>query len=200
MSFRSTPAFPPHRPAAFTLSVVFLAASLLAGCSSSSEDASVDDGYSGPCLELTPAGPPVAGTVTLEASSGSTCDLLEVDVMVTDVSDVFSVNFQLTFDPSVATFDGYSTSGSFLGAAPDLGEFVLNRSPDTVLVSLAQLSRTGADATGTEPVIRLTFLRAADTGSADISFTSGEMMATQPPPRTMLDLQWLGGLLDVILV
>ena len=199
MSFRSTPAFPPHRPAAFTLAVVFLAASLLAGCSSSSENASVEEGYSGPCLELTPAGAPATETVTMQEGAGSTCDILEVDVMVTDVSDVINVNFQLTFDSSVVTFDGYSTSGSFLGSAPDLMEFVETPNPDTVIVSLTQILRTGGDATGTEPVIRLTFLRAADTGSADISFTGGAMLVAQPRGTT-LDLEWFGGLLNVILI
>jgi len=199
MSFRSTPAFPPHRPAAFTLAVVFLAASLLAGCSSSSENASAEEGYSGPCLELTPAAAPATETVTMQEGAGSTCDILEVDVMVTDVADVINVNFQLTFDSSVMTFDGYSTTGSFLGSAPDVMEFVETPNPDTVLGSLTQILRTGADATGTEPVIRLTFLRAADTGSADISFTGGDMMVAQPRGTT-LDLEWFGGLLNVILI
>jgi len=199
MRIRNTRA-PLYGPTAFRLILAILfVVGTLAGCGSSSEDSGNDD-FSGPCLALTPSGVPGTGTVTLEEGSDSTCDDLEIDVMVTDVTDVFAVAFEFTYDSNFVTYQGYSTSGSFLGSGPTVPVLEEFLDANRIGIGMGRLSQTGVNATGTELLIHLHFKREQDSGTANVAFGAAAILGSETPPLPKAGIDWFGGLLGVIIL
>jgi hypothetical protein len=67
-----------------------------------------------PCLSFVGAQAPAAGRVVARLATGGSCSARAVEIVVTDVSDVFGAQFTLTFDASKISYAGASSQGSFL--------------------------------------------------------------------------------------
>ena len=50
------------------------------------------------CAAFTAAAAPAAGTVVLQNTANSTCNLVVVDVVITDVTDVFTASFDMNYN------------------------------------------------------------------------------------------------------
>ena len=84
------------------LGAVLVGASVTLACSGG--DAAGGAPLNGSCLDLAGSAP-TQEAVSL-AKGTSSCDMLAVDVVVTDVTDVFASSFTLNYDDSLARYEG----------------------------------------------------------------------------------------------
>lgn len=109
--FRSVnPATRRPRRAAFLAPAVTLLLLVGQGCGG--------DGGSGvsenACIEFTAASSSASGNVITRASADSTCSLLVLEVVATGIDDVWALSTSVSYDSTIAAFDGWSTDGSIL--------------------------------------------------------------------------------------
>jgi hypothetical protein len=141
---------------------------------------------------------PNPGANTVSAAEGSTSgDLVAVVINVTDVADVYGAAFDLTYDPNMATYVGYS-GGDLLGPQGSTADYFVNEPQQGELVVYATLlgDVPGVDAVGTVKLIELTF-RVEQEGSSALAFQLAGLLENQDPdPVPILGISWSGGTLD----
>ena len=173
--------------------VIVLCSGLACGCGGSG---AVIDGAQ--CVGFDAAGVAASNTVTLQESAASSCDTAAVDVMVTDIADVYASSFTLIYDPAIAGYAGYSTSGSFLAADGASLQVFEDDQPDRVTIGLTRLgSNVGMNAVGAQFMVRLLFSRRAASGAAAVSFQDLQLLGSETPPQAKSGYQSLGGTLVV---
>jgi hypothetical protein len=149
-------------------------------------------------------GSPATSGEVVSQSGGSTCGEVAVELMITDVSEVFAVDFTVNYDPGLFTFEGVDTAGSLLtsdGATVQVLEGVPNGS---VLVGVSRVNpAAGIPATpGTFRLLTLRFGKVADSGSGGVTFTNPKILdAGDPvngiPPTLVPNIDWSGGTLRI---
>ena len=151
-----------------------------------------------PNLVFVPASAPASGAVTLASGGGSTGDLAVIDIEVTDVMDVHTASFTLTYDSGVVGFIDFDTAGSHLGSdGTQLQAIVQENSPGTLTVGLTRLGATGIEFNGTEPLISIHFSRVAATGTSSLDFVNSDLLDATAPPQPIPGIQWFGGSFQV---
>ncbi len=148
-----------------------------------------------PCLAFQGAALPAPDTVVAQSGGSSTCDLMVVDLTVTDVNDLFAANFVVTYPSSVVRFSSASELGSVLAAD---GAALSLQSSETTLgnltIGITRLNETtGVNAVGGNLLVRLNFVRAATSGSGVISFGQNELLDSSQPPAVIPGITWSGG-------
>lgn len=148
-----------------------------------------------PCIEFTPGSGSASGNVTSRVAGGSTCDVIGVDLYVTDVDDVFAADFTVAYDTTVVSFVGFSATGSFLASDGAQVETLVNSSqPGRVVVGMTRLGvTTGIDVVGSRLLARVTFRRETDAGSGFLTYSSEALFDSQTPPQEIPGVQWFGG-------
>ena len=142
-----------------------------------------------PCIQFTPAAVPAPQTVTAVEGLGSGCDVVVIDLVVTDVDDLFGTKFDLTFDQTKVVLATVSTTTSVLTSdgAPLLRQ-VTTIATGHVHVALTRSQvTTGVPVVGGGNLATLTFLRSATGGSTPLNFTDAELLdpgtqQTEPAP------------------
>ena len=170
---------------------------LLAGCSTNEESADV---LTGPCLDFAPSASPTSASVVARKGAGSTCDLLEIDFVITDVQDVSSVSFDVSYDHGVASLQDVSQDGSFLGSGLNIQLLTENVAKGELQVGAGRIDLTGVDATGTQHVLTLTFQRVASSGSGSLTVSNGVILGSGNPPVPKSGITWGGGTTFVLLL
>jgi hypothetical protein len=128
----------------------------------------------------------------------STCDMLAIDVMVTDVNDVFASSFTLNYDESLARFEQSSTSGSLLASDGTTVQILEDAQTGRVTIGLTRLGvSTGVNAVGTQRLVTLMFSTVADAGDAGITFSNQAILGSETPPVEKTSVAWVGGTLLV---
>ena len=169
---------------------------LLPGCKGSSDNMVVP---AAACLEFSAIVGPSAGSVTLEEASNSTCDVLSLTVMITDVADIFASSFVVEFDPAIATYTALSISSSFLGSDGATVEVLADEQPGSVSIGLTRLgSNSGIDVVGTRELVTLVFSKVATNGSGSVTFTNGVLLGSETPPQSKTGVSWSGGMMLVM--
>jgi hypothetical protein len=138
------------------------------------------------CLEFNASNSPASGEVAAREAVGSTCDRIVVELIITDVNDIFGFQIDFTYDDSVVSYDGFSTSGSILVNDGATLLVVTDPDPATVPFSISA-ARPGAasgsvDATGQHRLIRVFFRRLVESGTSSLAFTEGRLFNVDPPP------------------
>ena len=152
------------------------------------------------CIAFQSSAAPTPSTAVARQATGSVCGTVIVEIVLTGVTDVFAVDFQVSFDASVASYDGHSFFGSHFisdGAVPQVLESV---QPGLVSLSMTRLNpSTGIDFVGTQPVVRLIFSMPAGSGAASggLSFTNTSVLGSETPPQPKPGIQWFGGTLQI---
>lgn len=148
-----------------------------AGCSGGEDEPSV------PCLSasFTPAiGAIVPGDVFLGEMT-STCTSVEVSVIVSDLSGIFTVGFDLSYPASVVRYDSYATGPLLFKNSPTNSPFFLvtNSGSGLLQVSATRLSPdAGVAAVGNEILMTLKFSKVASgTGAIDFNDGAGSQIA-----------------------
>ena len=123
---------------------------------------------------------PAAGDVSL-ASSSASCDVVDIETRVTDLSGIFTVGFTLTYPSSAIEYQGF-TAGALLyqGNPPTAPQFfVTNPSPGTLVVS-GTLFRpdSSVSAVGSATFITFHFVRVAS-GTQNVDFNMSGSITNQ---------------------
>ena len=150
------------------------------------------------CLSFTGAQAPAAGRVVSRQGTGGGCSARFVDVVVTDVNDVFSGSFTVNFDPARVAFGSASATGTFLAAGGTQVEVVqTNPQPGSVTVGISRIgSTTGVDVAGSQVMIHLSFAPVS-AGTATLTLTSAQLFGNETPPQPKSGLTWSGGTFTV---
>lgn len=139
---------------------------------------------------FTPEAEPQADSVTL-AEEGSSADTVTLRVDVTDVSGVYGSDFELSFDPDLVVFVGWS-AGTALGTGSEVLYLTDSGTPGRVSVGASRTGPDGTDVVGSEPLVYLTF-RATDAGASVLDFESGALFEDEPPFPSIPGVAWFGG-------
>jgi hypothetical protein len=148
------------------------------------------------CVEFTAASAPAAGLVVARSATQSTCDVLVLDVVVTDVTDVFAADLEVGYDNAVLRYDGHVDTASFLGSDGAVVETIGPQSDATgsFTVGITRVNvTTGIDVTTPAVLIQLRFRRVAQSGSGSVSFPDGSLLGSEEPPVEKPGLTWRGG-------
>ncbi len=150
------------------------------------------------CLDFLAGSSPTAGMVTAQEASGSACDPVAVDVLVTDVSDIFAASFTITYDPSVARYEMLSTSGSVLGCGGTTIQALEDKQSGQATIGLTrQGAATGCDAVGSGLLVRLFFSKVGTSGSSNLTFSNTKLFGSETPPQEKPGIMWSGGTFEI---
>ena len=133
---------------------------------------------------------PDSQDVRMESGSGLG-DQRTIDVQIVDTQNVYAAGFELTYDPSLASYIGYS-AGTFLEQGGQTVSYTVSEPvPGRVLVSASRIGAIpGTGTTGTLPLIRLTF-RAEDAGASMFQFELPFLVDENLTDLT--GIEWFGG-------
>lgn len=126
-------------------------------------------------------------------SGSSNGDLVTVKIEVTDTEGVYAAAFDVTYDPDMATYVGF-TPGSLLEQGGHSPTYQLDASqPGRVVVGA---SRNGnvptVNAAGARNLINLTF-QVKQAGSAPLTYGSPQLYDGQAPPQPLPGIHWFAG-------
>ena len=147
------------------------------------------------CMTFQGTSPPTASRVVTRQGSGSQCEMLQVELVLTDVMDVEQVgDFTVDFDAAVAEYEGLSHTGSVLTSDGTNLIVLVTENPGQVTINLSRPS-TGIDFNGAGTVVRLIFSPAttAMPGASALSFSSTQIFGSETPPQEKAGIQWIGG-------
>ena len=175
---------------------LLLATVLVAGPACDEDDTT---GGSVVCVEFRPEQEPTSGAVTALMGSASTCELVLVELVVTDVDDVFGLQTTITYDTSVARLSGWSTTDSVLRSDDaEVASVVREVSSGTIELGITRVLEDGIDVTGTGTLIELFFLINRGTeGSGSFDVEQECLWGSQDPPQSKPDVACSGGTLIV---
>lgn len=151
----------------------------------------------GTCIEFTPASAPSPGTVVARKNATSSCDVLGVDLVVTDVADIFAVELTVEYDQAVVNYDGVGTSGSLLSSDGAALQVIDGGQNGRTSVSISRFSVvSGIDAVGSQLLATLIFRRPGAAGVSNLSVSAAQLFDSDAPPRPIA-AQWFGGTFTV---
>jgi len=150
------------------------------------------------CLNFTGAQAPAAGRVVARLASGGSCAARFVEIVVTDVADVFSGSFTVNFDPTKVAFGSASFQGSFLTAGGvQVNVVQTNPQPGSVTVGISRFGvASGVDVIGSQVLVRLSFAPVG-AGAATLTLANGQLFDSGTPPQPKSGLTWSGGTFQV---
>jgi hypothetical protein len=136
------------------------------------------------CVEFVPAEAPEAGKVAARAGAESTCEVAVVEIVATDIDDVFSIEADVLYDNVVVRYLGFDTEGSVLAAdGVEIVPIVSEVEGGRITLGIARRSATGIDVSGTRLLVKLFFLNnliAGSTGS--LTLTDECLRGSEEPP------------------
>jgi hypothetical protein len=128
--------------------------------------------------------------------------VVNVLVTATDVDDFFGSGLRVTYDPSVARFESFSSTGSFLRDAPfDSGaglDFRVDSSTPGVLVIVATRlqnaggTASGVDVSGTRTLLSLQFRLLLNTAGSPVNLPAAQR-EVRDSQGNALALTWHAG-------
>ena len=204
-----------QRQALILFTTLILPAMLISGCGGSSNNSPTDPPT---CMSFVPAQAPAAGLVAPQVDPASTCDILVLNMMVTNVNDLFGGGALLEFPTNLMTYTGISSAGSTLtqnGVAvevagdrpcPDAGVNwcrPVGQFNGEVTIGISRFSGVapGVNVGGTpERLLRLTFTKGAGNGTTTLDFPSDtSLFNSQIPPNNVIlpAPAWVGGTVTV---
>lgn len=152
------------------------------------------------CVTLAPSAPPGPGTVVIQNAAASTCTATRVDLVVTDVTDVFGLSTTVEYDPVTLFFAGVDTTGSVLAGGGAQLLVIREEQPlGTVTIGVSRNAATGFDVVGSGVVATLLFVP-LNPGTADLSVSTPCLTENGTPPVLIPGVACSGGMTAVIVV
>ena len=150
----------------------------------------------GACMAFVPG--PVPGTVSSIGIASGICNLVTIELQVTDVNDLFAAELTVNFDPAIVSFDGLSTAGSILeSGGSQLQVLETEVAPGNIQIGVTRLAMTGVDAVGSRRLLQLTFRSVAVSGMSSVSYSSTDLFGSETPPLPKPGITWTGGALEI---
>lgn len=166
-------------------------------CGGSSAPSSVTP--AGACLDFVPAADPAPGTVVASEGGTTTCDRLAVDLIISDVDDLFTVDFKLNFDPDVLSYAGYDHTGSVLSSDGEPVTVIDAEQDGLVSFTITRFGALldGIDVVGAQFLVRINFAREADSGVSPLSFSNERLWNSAFPLEQIHGVEWHGGTVTI---
>jgi hypothetical protein len=125
-------------------------------------------------------------------------DLITVAIQVRDADDIYGAAFDITYDPSMATYDGWAP-GTLLEQDGNVPNYAVEApQAGTIVVGASRTGNVpGVEAGKGSTLVRLTF-RVLQPGNSRISFRSASLTDNKIPPGEIVGLSWVGGSLIVV--
>jgi hypothetical protein len=175
-------------------SLVLLAA-LALSCSGGSDGGT---GLASPCLGFSPAGSAGPSTVTTREAAGSNCDVAILEIVATDVDDLFTASFTVQFDPAIVRYDGLGISDSILASDGAQVEALEQEQTGQVTVGVSRVATSsGIDVVATQVILSISFRRAAPGGATSLDYSNTNLLGSETPPQVKPGIQWVGGSLMI---
>jgi hypothetical protein len=168
--------------------------SICVGCGGSDSSSGGGTVPNPTCVEFNAAATPESDTVTSRQAINSSCDMLAVDLIVTDVDDLFTADFTFTFDPALVSYQSVSIQLSILGQdGTPLTTISKELAPGEISIAITRLggAQGGIDAVGEHFMARLFLRRLADSGATSFSYSSARFFDSQV--QVIPGVQWRGG-------
>ena len=163
---------------------------LLAACGGSTSNSGGSPTAPGPSIVFTPDRVAGANSVSMRSGAGSTASVLQVEIVATEMLNVQSVEFVLTFPSDLLRFDGFAR-GDFIGA----GAQVIPGGGGSAL-SFDILRTTPGAASGSGTIMTLTFTAAAG-GAGRFDFL--DPVAEDAFGLEISGIDWIGGAVRVVI-
>lgn len=174
------------------------------GCGGGGSGGGDDNGGVTPtatCISFSAGAGPASGTATSAKGAGSVCTTVIVEVLLTDVNDVFTVSFDAVFDPDTARYDGFSVAGSHLSSDGAALQVIETTATGQVSLGITRSNpATGINFAGSQTVVKLMFVKASgvDEGdTASLTFSNTHVLGSEQPPVEKAGITWSGGTLSV---
>ncbi len=158
------------------------------------------------CIEFLPdqTGTPADRSVVLQKNTTtSDCDEVQVDIMVTEVGDVYGAGFVIEYSGAIVAYQGFSTTGSFLEDSNVDTQIVQDGPIGSVTFSITRVqdanpaSSDGVDVTGTRLLGTLRFTSFSVGGPAELTLTNNNLFNSATPPAAITPVTWEFGSLRV---
>jgi hypothetical protein len=137
---------------------------------------------------------PNPGSLTVAMAEGAkTGATVTVDVTVTDTGGIYAAEFDISYDPDMATYEGWSP-GSLLEQNQH-GVFYQVGAPQPgqlVVVATRQGNVSGATANGTLPVIRIAF-GITEAGQSSANFQGASLRDASVGSQQIPGISWFSG-------
>jgi len=163
-------------------------------------DAGVVGSGGGAGVNFTP-GSATAGSITIQPGTISG-DSFELLITATDIPDFFGAAIRLLYDPATASFDSFSSAGSFLeGGGVSTQYEVVEFPAGDLAVGATRLQNgsgtvAGVDVTGSQTLLSLSFTATDLTTGNDFSLVMPrevEQCDGSPGGCSMFSATWAGG-------
>ena len=149
------------------------------------------------CVDFTPATDPGVGKAVARENGGS-CEEILLDLIVTDVDNLFAAEFTVTFNAALLTFQGLDATGSVLSSDGADVEVLQQPVSGSAVVGISRIdTMTGIDVVGQGKLISIRFRRFGPTGNGAVGFTGTTLLDGQAPPQAVPGIQWFGGTIVV---
>jgi len=132
-------------------------------------------------------------TMALGAASGN---LVTIEINVTGVDDLFSADFDVSYDSNQVEFVNWS-AGELLESGGNSPLYWLSAAQPglvTVAASRAEGTSGGVDVGASQTLIHLVF-RVTEVGASTVAFERATLLDAQHPPQPIPGLSWHGGTL-----
>ena len=125
-------------------------------------------------------------------------NLVTIAIQVTDTDDVFGASFEVGFDTSKVSYEGFGP-GTILESGGNNPQYTVTATGGMVFVGASRSgAASGVDVGATATLISLTF-RVTDVGTMPVDFANADLLDNQanPQPLPVLITWWAGDLMGV---
>lgn len=152
------------------------------------------------CMTFDANAVPSAGTVVARQGADSTCDVVQVELVATDINGVFGAAWTLDYDNSFLLFSGFDVDDSHL--ASDGNVLISNFSDNGGTITFG-VNRNGSqstasiDFTGQQLLATIFFTRLTTSGNSDVEISMEQLLDNGQPPVEIPTPGWAGGRLVI---
>ena len=147
----------------------------------------------GPLMASLQSSAPVSNGIALQAGAAASVSQLEIEVVATEVVDLYGIAFDLSYPAAALRFDGVS-EGVFLSDQGTSTSIQTSASGSTIIVGLTRLGAVSGR-TGTGVLMTLRFTATA-VGSGALTFSNQQ--AIDGLGSSVRGLSWSGGTATVV--
>jgi len=150
------------------------------------------------CVEYAAAAAASPGTVISQLKATSLCDVAEVEFVATDVTDVFGVDLEITYDTAIVQYVGFTTDRSVLSAdSATIAAIGREIVPGRVELGLTREAPDGIDVVGTRVLVTAFFASSLERGVGLLATQDQCLLGSEDPPVVKPGVTCAGGTFSV---